>query len=206
MARRSKLWYLYVYLSFAKHSCSVLSRYLLLLLLSCFSRVWLCATPETAAHQAPLSLGFSRQEHWSGLPFPSPVHESEKWKWSRSSVSDSLQPHGLQPTRLLHPWDFPGKSTGVGCHRLLQVGIYVSSTTVLTENVESTGVAIKHNPDIWNKPVSGVNLFNSKSFYEKPFHLRHWKYRSEKSKPKMCQNPLTEDHQKYICSQMKVNL
>ena len=30
-----------------------------------------------AAHQAPLSLGFSRQEHWSGLPFPSPVHESE---------------------------------------------------------------------------------------------------------------------------------
>ena len=30
------------------------------------------------------SLGFSRQEHWSGLPFPSPIHESEKWKWSRS--------------------------------------------------------------------------------------------------------------------------
>ena len=51
---------------------------LLLLLLSRFSRVRLCVTPETAAHQAPLSLGFSRQEHWSGLPFPSPMHESEK--------------------------------------------------------------------------------------------------------------------------------
>ena len=51
---------------------------LLLLLLSCFSRVRLCETPETAAHQAPPSLGFSRQEHWSGLPFPSPMHESEK--------------------------------------------------------------------------------------------------------------------------------
>ena len=50
---------------------------LLLLLLSRFSRVQLCATPETAAHQSPPSLGFSRQEHWSGLPFPSPVHESE---------------------------------------------------------------------------------------------------------------------------------
>ena len=50
----------------------------LLLLLSRFSRVRLCATPETAAHQAPLFLGFSRQEHWSGLPFPSPMHESEK--------------------------------------------------------------------------------------------------------------------------------
>ena len=49
----------------------------LLLLLSRFSRVRLCATPQTAAHQAPPSLGFSRQEHWSGLPFPSPIHESE---------------------------------------------------------------------------------------------------------------------------------
>ena len=66
---------------------------LLLLLLSRFSRVWLCATPETAAHQAPPSLGFSRQEHWSGLPFPSPMHESEKWKWSRLVVSDSQRPH-----------------------------------------------------------------------------------------------------------------
>ena len=87
-----------------------------MLLLSRFSRVWLGATQWTAAHQAPSSLGFSRQEHWSGLPFPSPMHESEKWKWSRSVVSDSSWPHGLQPTRLLCPWDFPGKSTGVGCH------------------------------------------------------------------------------------------
>ena len=51
---------------------------LLLLLLSRFSHVQLCATPETAAHQAPPSLGFSRQECWSGLPFPSPMRESEK--------------------------------------------------------------------------------------------------------------------------------
>ena len=41
---------------------------LLLLLLSRFSRVRLCATPQMAAHQAPPSLGFSRQEYWSGLP------------------------------------------------------------------------------------------------------------------------------------------
>ena len=62
----------------------------LLLLLSRFSRVWLCATPQTAAHQAPLSLGSSRQEHWSGLPFSSPMYESEKQKWSRSVVSNSV--------------------------------------------------------------------------------------------------------------------
>ena len=51
---------------------------LLLLLLNHFSRVRLCVTPEMAAHQALLSLGFSRQEHWTGLPFPSPMHECEK--------------------------------------------------------------------------------------------------------------------------------
>ena len=51
---------------------------LLLLLLSRFSRVRLCETLEMAAHEALLSLRFSGQEHWSGLPFPSPMHESEK--------------------------------------------------------------------------------------------------------------------------------
>ena len=66
---------------------------LLLLLLSRFSHVRLCVTPEMAAHQAPPSLGFSRQEHWSKLPFPSPMHESEKWKGSCSVMSDSLRPH-----------------------------------------------------------------------------------------------------------------
>ena len=85
--------------------------------LSC---VRLCATPWMAAHQAPPSLEFSKQEHWSGLSFPSPMHESEKWKGSRSVMSDSSRPHGLQPTRLLCPWDSPGKNTGVGSHALLQ--------------------------------------------------------------------------------------
>ena len=94
----------------------------MLLLLSHFSHVRLCATPEMAAHQAPPSLGFSRQEHWSGLPFPSPMHESEKWKWSHSFMSNSQRPQGLQPKGLLCPWDFLGKSTGVGCHCLLQYG------------------------------------------------------------------------------------
>ena len=44
----------------------------LLLLLSRFSCVRLCSTLWTIAHQAPLSTGFSRQEYWSGLPFPTP--------------------------------------------------------------------------------------------------------------------------------------
>ena len=71
-----------------------------------------------AAHQASLSLGFSRQEHWSGLSFPSPMREVK----SESEVAQSCltqQPHGLQPTRLLRPRDSPGKSPGVGCYCLL---------------------------------------------------------------------------------------
>ena len=51
------------------------------------------------------------------------INIPKKRRWSRSVVSDSLRPRGLQPARLLHPWDFPGKSTGVGGHFLLQ-GIF----------------------------------------------------------------------------------
>ena len=64
-------------------------------ILCVLSRVWLSVTPWTVAHQAPLFIGFPRQEYWSGLPFPSPMSKSEKWKWSHSVMSNSLRPHGL---------------------------------------------------------------------------------------------------------------
>ena len=107
------------------------------------------------ARQAALSMGFPRQEYWSGLLFPPPgalphlgirlvsLESLVQWQAdssplrhldnprnhgrssgvSHSVVSGSLQPHGLLPTGLLCPWDFPGKNTGVGCHALLQ-GIF----------------------------------------------------------------------------------
>ena len=120
-----------------------------MLLLSHFSRVQLCVTPDMAAHQATPSLGFSRQEHWSGLPFPSPMHESEKWKGSRSVMSDCSRPHGLQPTRLLYPWDFPGKSTGVGCHCNLWM---LCNLDRLTTNFSTLLVLSLFL--IWNSPIS----------------------------------------------------
>ena len=55
--------------------------YTLLLLLSCFSRVQLLVTPWTAAYQAPLSMGFSRQEYWSGVPLPSPKYHMASLIW-----------------------------------------------------------------------------------------------------------------------------
>ena len=104
---------------------------LLLLLLSHFIHVQLCAIPETAAHKAPLSLGFSRQEHWSGLHF---LLQCMKVKSESSVVSNSSRSHGLQPTRLLHPWYFPGKSTGVGCHCLLLYAEYIMRNAGLEEH------------------------------------------------------------------------
>ena len=139
-----------------------------------------------AAHQAPPSLGFSRQKHWSGLPFPSPVHESEKWKWSRSVVSDSSWPHGLQPTRLLHPWDFPGKSTGVGCHCLLELHYYnhwsyiklyirstASSLVIISVEGSVTYLVIQETIILWNKQntngiVNNISGIKSKYFSHEP--------------------------------------
>ena len=119
-----------------------------------------------AAHQAPLSLGFSRQEHWSGLPFPSPMHESEKWKWRRSVVSDSQRPHGLQPTRLLCLWDFPGKSTGVGCHCLLSIISIAPHNCIMRAEHDRVWVChsilLKRNL-LWFKPIELV-LFSIDCF------------------------------------------
>ena len=59
----------------------------------------------------------ARTLEWVAISF------SNAWKWKvkvNSVVSDSSRPHGLQPTSLLGPWDFPGKSTGVECHCLLR--------------------------------------------------------------------------------------
>ena len=103
----------------------------LLLLLSRFSCIWLCVTPKTAAHQASPSLGFSRQEHWSALPFLSPMHESEKWKWSHLVVSDSRDPmdcsppgssvHGLFQAKVLD-WD-------ANSRRHMQAASYIKGIT-----------------------------------------------------------------------------
>ena len=55
------------------------------------SRVWLLATPWTAAYQAPLSVGFSRQEYWSGVPLPSPLTSIVKCKVESTGCTDLCQ-------------------------------------------------------------------------------------------------------------------
>ena len=93
-----------------------------------FSCVRLCATTEMAAHQAPPSLGFSSKNTEVGWHF---LLQCMKVK-TESEVTQLCPTlsHGLQPTRLLHPWGFPGKSTGMGCHFLLKL-MKKNNTSVL---------------------------------------------------------------------------
>ena len=105
-----------------------------------FSRVRLLATPWTAAHKAPPSMGFSRQEYWSGLPLPSPISLST-YIYIYQSIDPSvyiymvsLNPHGCMNAKLLqscltlcnpmdcHPW-------GSSVHGIVQARILEWITT-----------------------------------------------------------------------------
>ena len=84
-------------------------------------------TPERY-HWAEAESQLRRQYHFSAPPFHRQGNRPGEIKCmcvSCSVVSNSLQPHGAQSTRLLCPWDFPGKNTGVSCHFLLQ-GIFLT--------------------------------------------------------------------------------
>ena len=67
--------------------------------LHCFSRVWLCATPWTVAHQAPLSMVFSRQEYWNGLPFLSPGDQPRPLAFQADSLPSE------PPGKFKKSWD-----------------------------------------------------------------------------------------------------
>ena len=97
------------------------------------SRVRPLATPWTAAYQAPPSMGFSRQEYWSGLPLPSPskVYAAAAAAKSLQSCLTLCDPIDGSPPGS-RPWDSPGKNPGVGCHFLLQC-VKVKSKSEVTQ-------------------------------------------------------------------------
>ena len=66
-------------------------------------------------------------------------------------MSDPQRPHGLQPTRLLHPWDFPGRSPGVGCHCLL-LNVRLETLKLLEENIGKTLSYIDHSKIFYDTP------------------------------------------------------
>ena len=83
---------------------------------------------------------------------------SNVWKWSHSIVSDSQWSHGLQPTRLLHPWNFPGKSTGVGCHCLLRWLNYYYFKLPVCPPISSFS-------SLLTSDLSSASVFCSKDFF-----------------------------------------
>ena len=98
------------------------------------SHVLLFATPWTAAYQAPPSMGFSRQEYWSGVPLPSPSTWCSGGLFTRDAGQKTLTCcsvvksclslcNPMDYARPLCPWGSPGNNTRVGCHFLLQ-GIF----------------------------------------------------------------------------------
>ena len=91
----------------------LISKWECLAIRSRFSHVWLCATPWTVACQAPRSIGFSRQEYGSGLPFPSPLNGNGAAAKSHQSCPTLCDPIDGSPPGS-SPWDSPGKNTGVG--------------------------------------------------------------------------------------------
>ena len=135
---------------------------MLLLLLSHFSRVRFCATPEMAAHQASLSLGFSRQEHWNGLPFPSPVHESEKSKvrslsrvwllvtpWTAAYQAPPSMGFSRQEYWSGVPWPFPRYAYS----KIIDIGSSILGFPDCASGKESSCQCRRHNRhgfDLWN--------------------------------------------------------
>ena len=107
MTSRASLWLTFPLGDQSRPPLRSIPTLLLLLLLSRFSCVRLCETPWMAAHQAPPFLVFSRQEHWSGLPFPSPTHACMLSHFSH--------------VRLRNPID--GSPPGSSVHRILQARI-----------------------------------------------------------------------------------
>ena len=117
-----------------------------MLLLGHFSGVRLCVTPEMAAHQAPPSLGFSRQEHWSGLPFPSSMHERK----SESEIAQSC-------LTLSDPMDCspPGSSIhGIFQARVLEWGAIAFSTMDMSL---SKFLELVIDRESWHATVYGVS-------------------------------------------------
>ena len=158
--------------------------------LSCFSHIWLFATPWTVDHQVPLSSGFSRQEYWSGLPFPSPGDLPDPWIKPSSPAlqADSLlseSPGKLQKISsvLVHsvmsnsatPWYSP---PGSSFH-----GIFQARTLEWVAISSSRGIFLTWG---WNTLLLHLLYWQMDSYYwappEKPQITGQWPWKMSRSR------------------------
>ena len=106
------------------------------------------------------------------------------WYWtsfacmlSHSVVSDSLRPYGLWPTRLLCPWNFPGKNTRVGCHFLLQ-GIFPSQGTnpslLWLLHWPTDSLSLSHLGSLTTSFSHGHRRYSEKYIFKKSIETNSW--------------------------------
>ena len=83
----------------------------------CLSVIWV---NQQIYSQSLKTAGFWESVYIFSLDVVRPSLQPGKTMLACSALSDSFKPHGLEPSRLFCPWDFPDKNSGVGCHVLLQ--------------------------------------------------------------------------------------
>ena len=127
------------------------------------SRVRLLATLWTAAHQAPLSMGFSRQEYWSGASSPSPKNTGV---CIYSLLCQLLRRVQLFMTPMACPWNSPGKNTGVVCHSLLQ-GIFLT---------QGSNLGLLHSRQIlYHLSYQGSPIYSLVILFNMNIHMLCWR-------------------------------
>ena len=137
-----------------------------------------CPTPSDPMDWSPPGSsihGFSRQEYWSFSFSTSPSSECCCCCQVASVVSDSVRSHRWQPTRLHHPWDSPGKNTGVGCHFLLQC-MKVKRESEVAQSCPTPSDPMDCRPlrtwdfpgEYWNQYFAFICSFSSSMFFDKP--------------------------------------
>ena len=115
------------------------------------SRVRLIATPWTAAHQAPLSMGFSRQEYWSGMPLPSPTYAADAGKAVACELCSGLCLETIRERRNQEGRGEAGSSWGSlvfsqGAPPFLQPTALPTLSHVLPSNVGAAGALAQAQP------------------------------------------------------------
>ena len=125
---------------------------------------------------------------------------------SCSVMSNSLQPHGLQPARFLCPWDFPGKNTEVGCHFLLQGIFSTQGSNLRLLHWQADSLLVSHQVPLVvlvMQEIEKDTLFIFKFLSQQFVSKQGIKSMNQKGKKKMMTKLRTSDHQKTSRNELK---
>ena len=125
---------------------------------SMLNHVWLCVTLWTVAHQAPLSMGFSRQEYWSGLPFPTPGDLPDPGIEPMSPVSPALQADALQLSHLGSPCVTKKKKKKTNKPKNFLLNFYLKPNPTRVQTSFEECVQLQHFPNILSRPLGERSL------------------------------------------------